>query len=29
MKASMEAALERIIPELPFIAEIRVAEAWE
>ncbi|MFZ0945029.1 MAG: DNA polymerase, partial [Syntrophobacteraceae bacterium] len=27
VKESMEAALERIIPEVPFIAEIRVAEA--
>jgi len=25
---SMEEALERIIPEVPFVAEIRVAEAW-
>ena len=27
VKESME-ALERIIPEVPFVAEIRVAEAW-
>ncbi|MGO8944333.1 MAG: hypothetical protein ACLQJ7_11755 [Syntrophobacteraceae bacterium] len=27
VKESMEAALERIIPEVPFIAKIRVAEA--
>ena len=28
VKESMEEALERIIPEVPFVAEIRVAEAW-
>jgi hypothetical protein len=26
---SMEKALNRIIPEVPFAAEIRVVEAWE
>jgi DNA polymerase I-like protein with 3'-5' exonuclease and polymerase domains len=25
---SMKAALERIIPEVPFVVEPRVAEAW-
>jgi DNA polymerase-1 len=25
---SMEEALERIVPEIPFVAETRVAEAW-
>ncbi len=25
---SMEAALEKIIPEVPFVAEIRVDEVW-
>jgi DNA polymerase I-like protein with 3'-5' exonuclease and polymerase domains len=28
VKKSMEEALEQIIPEVPFVAEIRVAEAW-
>jgi hypothetical protein len=28
VKESMGEALERIIPEVPFVAEIRVAEAW-
>jgi len=28
VEESMEEALERIIPEVPFVAEIRVAEAW-
>lgn len=28
LKESMEEALERIIPKVPFVAEIRVAEAW-
>ncbi len=28
VKESMEAALKRIIPEVPFVAEIRVAGAW-
>ena len=28
VKESMEEALEGIIPEVPFVAEIRVAEAW-
>jgi DNA polymerase I-like protein with 3'-5' exonuclease and polymerase domains len=28
VKDSMEKALEKIIPEVPFVAEIRVAEAW-
>jgi DNA polymerase I-like protein with 3'-5' exonuclease and polymerase domains len=28
VKESMEEALERIIPEVPFVAETRVAEAW-
>ncbi len=28
VKESMEEALEKIIPEVPFTAEIRVAEAW-
>jgi DNA polymerase I-like protein with 3'-5' exonuclease and polymerase domains len=28
VKESMEEALERIIPEVPFAAEIRMAEAW-
>jgi DNA polymerase-1 len=28
VKESMEEALRRIIPEVPFVAEIRVAEAW-
>jgi hypothetical protein len=27
VKRSMEAAFEQIIPEVPFVAEIRVAEA--
>ena len=29
VKESMEAALERIVPEVPFVAEVRVAEAWK
>jgi DNA polymerase I-like protein with 3'-5' exonuclease and polymerase domains len=28
VKALMEDALERIVPEVPFAVEIRVAEAW-
>ncbi len=28
VKESMEATLEQIIPEVPFVAEIRVAAAW-
>ena len=28
VKESMEEALGQIIPEVPFAAEIRVAEAW-
>ncbi|MFZ0945610.1 MAG: DNA polymerase [Syntrophobacteraceae bacterium] len=28
VKESMEAALERIIPGVPFVVEIRVARAW-
>jgi DNA polymerase I-like protein with 3'-5' exonuclease and polymerase domains len=28
VKESMESALDRIISEVPFVAEIRVAEAW-
>lgn len=28
VKESMQEALERIVPEVPFMAEIRVAEAW-
>jgi DNA polymerase I-like protein with 3'-5' exonuclease and polymerase domains len=28
VKESMEVALERIISEVPFVAETRVAEAW-
>ncbi|MGO8944951.1 MAG: hypothetical protein ACLQJ7_14920 [Syntrophobacteraceae bacterium] len=28
VKESMEDAFRRIIPEVPFIAEIRVAGAW-
>ncbi|MGA2939582.1 MAG: DNA polymerase [Syntrophobacteraceae bacterium] len=28
VKESMEEALERIVPEVPFVAEVRVAEAW-
>jgi len=28
VKESMEEALEQIIPEVPFVAEVRVAEAW-
>ena len=28
VKESMEGAFEKIIPEVPFVAEIRVAEAW-
>ena len=28
VKESMEEAFRQIIPEVPFIAEIRVAEAW-
>jgi DNA polymerase I-like protein with 3'-5' exonuclease and polymerase domains len=29
VKKSMEEALERIIPEVPFVAEITVACSWE
>jgi hypothetical protein len=28
LKESMEAAFKQIIPEVSFVAEIRVAEAW-
>jgi DNA polymerase I-like protein with 3'-5' exonuclease and polymerase domains len=28
VKESMEEAFGRIIPEVPFVVEIRVAEAW-
>jgi len=28
VEESMEEALERIVPEVPFVVEIRVAEAW-
>jgi len=28
VKESMEEAFQGIIPEVPFIAEVRVAEAW-
>ena len=28
VKKSMEEAFEKIIPEVPFVAEVRVAEAW-
>jgi hypothetical protein len=28
VKESMEEAFRQIIPEVPFVAEIRVAEAW-
>ena len=28
VRASMEEALEKIIPEVPFVVETRVAEAW-
>ena len=28
VKESMEAAFKQIIPEVPFVAEIRVADAW-
>ena len=28
VKESMEAAFVRIVPEVPFVAETRVAEAW-
>jgi len=28
VKGAMEAAFKQIIPEIPFVAEIRVAEAW-
>ena len=29
VKEAMEEAFKRIIPEVRFVAEIRVAEAWE
>ena len=29
VKESMEEALEQIIPEVPFVAEIRVADSWK
>lgn len=29
VKRAMEEAFKRIIPEIPFAVEIRVAEAWE
>lgn len=28
VKESMEEALNRIIPEVPFVVEIRVADSW-
>ena len=28
VKESMEAAFRKIIPEVPFVAEIRVADSW-
>ena len=28
VKESMEEASERIVPEVPFVAEVRVTEAW-
>jgi hypothetical protein len=28
VKEAMEAAFKKIIPEVPFVAEIRVAEVW-
>jgi DNA polymerase I-like protein with 3'-5' exonuclease and polymerase domains len=28
VKEAMEMALERIIPEVPFVVEIRVADSW-
>jgi len=28
LKESMEAALEKIIPQVPFVTQIGVAEAW-
>ena len=28
VKEAMEEAFEKLIPEVPFVAEIRVAEAW-
>jgi uncharacterized protein YlzI (FlbEa/FlbD family) len=28
VKESMEESLNRIIPEVPFVVEIRMAEAW-
>jgi len=28
VKETMEEALERMIPEVPFVAEIRVADLW-
>jgi hypothetical protein len=29
VKEGMEAAFEKIIPEVPFVAEIRVANSWK
>jgi DNA polymerase I-like protein with 3'-5' exonuclease and polymerase domains len=29
VKESMEGAFKRIIPEVPFVAEIRVADSWK
>lgn len=29
VEESMEAALKRIIPEVPFVVEIKVADPWE
>jgi DNA polymerase I-like protein with 3'-5' exonuclease and polymerase domains len=29
VEESMEEAFKKIIPEVPFVAEIRVGEAWE
>jgi hypothetical protein len=28
VKESMEKAFKRIIPEVPFVVEVRVVEAW-
>jgi hypothetical protein len=28
VEESMQEALNRIVPEVPFVAEMRVAEAW-
>jgi DNA polymerase I-like protein with 3'-5' exonuclease and polymerase domains len=29
VEKSMEEAFERIVPEVPFVAEIRVADTWK